>query len=113
LSTIIELMTAMVFKNGMRPVHPGEVLREDFLRPAALSANALAKALHVPAPRINDIVRERRGISADTAMRLARYFGGDAQSWLNLQTLHDLRVAEIANARRIEREVTPSTSSAA
>lgn len=94
-------------KNGMRPVHPGELLREDFLRPARLSANALAKALHVPAPRINDIVRERRGISADTAMRLARYFGGDARSWLNLQAVYDLRVAQIANARRIEREVTP------
>src|SRR5262245_15213906 len=66
-------------KNGMRPVHPGEILKEDFLKPAGLSVNALAKALHVPAPRINDIVLERRGITADTAMRLARYFGGDAQ----------------------------------
>jgi addiction module HigA family antidote len=98
----------MTFKNGMRPVHPGEILREDFLRPAGLSANALAKALHVPAPRINDIVRERRGITADTAMRLARYFGGDAQSWLNLQSVYDLRIAERANARRIEREVKPA-----
>ena len=98
----------MTFKNGMRPVHPGEVLREDFLRPAGLSANGLAKALHVPAPRINDIVRERRGITADTAMRLARYFGGDAQSWLNLQSVYDLRVAERANARRIEREIKPA-----
>jgi len=97
----------MRIKNGMRPVHPGEVLREDFLRPAGLTANALAKALHVPAPRINDIVRERRGVSADTAMRLARYFGGDARSWLNLQAIYDLRLAEIANARRIEREIMP------
>jgi addiction module HigA family antidote len=95
----------MSFKNGMRPVHPGEVLREDFLRPAGMTANALAKALRVPAPRINDIVRKRRGITADTAMRLARYFGGDAQSWLNLQTLYDLRIAEKANARKIDREV--------
>ena len=94
-------------KNGMRPVHPGEVLREDFLRPAGLTANALAKALHVPAPRINDVVRERRGVSADTAMRLARFFGGDARSWLNLQAIYDLRLAEIANARRIEREIMP------
>lgn len=100
----------MNFKNGMRPVHPGEVLREDFLRPAGLTANALAKALHVPAPRINDIVRERRGITADTAMRLARYFGGDAQSWLNLQTLYDLRVAEKASAQRIQREIIPAAS---
>jgi addiction module HigA family antidote len=67
--------TAMI-KNGMRPVHPGEILREDCLVPLGTSANALAKALNVPAPRINDIVRERRGVSADTAMRLARYFGG-------------------------------------
>ena len=97
----------MKIKNGMRPVHPGEVLREDFLRPAGLTANALAKRLRVPAPRINDIVRERRGVSADTAMRLARYFGGDARSWLNLQAIYDLRLAEIANARKIEREVMP------
>ena len=91
----------------MRPVHPGEVLREDFLRPSGLTANALARHLRVPAPRINDIVRERRGVSADTAMRLARFFGGDARSWLNLQASYDLRVAEIANARKIEREVMP------
>lgn len=97
-----------MFKNGMRPVHPGEVLREDYLRPRNMSANALAKALNVPAPRINDVVRERRGITADTAMRLARYFGGDARSWLNLQAAYDLRMAERANAKRIEREVTPA-----
>jgi addiction module HigA family antidote len=103
----------MSFKNGMRPVHPGEVLREDFLRPAGLTANALAKALRVPAPRINDIVRERRGITADTAMRLARFFGGDAQSWLNLQTQYDLRIAERVSARKIDREVTPRTDHAA
>ena len=94
-------------KNGMRPVHPGEVLREDYLVPLNMSANALAKALSVPAPRINDIVRERRGVSADTAMRLARYFGGDARSWLNLQAAYDLRVAEIENAKRIDREIVP------
>ncbi len=99
----------MAFKNGMRPVHPGEVLREDFMRPAGLSANALAKALRIPTPRINDVVRERRGITADTALRLARYFGGDAQSWLNLQSIYDLRVAEIANRKKIEREIEPMT----
>jgi addiction module HigA family antidote len=97
----------------MRPVHPGEILKEDFLKPAGLSVNALAKALHVPAPRINDIVLERRGITADTAMRLARYFGGDAQSWLNLQMLYDLRVAERKSARQIEREVVPAERSRA
>jgi addiction module HigA family antidote len=72
-----------------------------------LTANALAKALHVPAPRINDIVRERRGVTADTAMRLARYFGGDAHSWMHLQAIYELRLAEKANARTIEREVMP------
>ena len=87
-----------MFKNGMRPVHPGEVLREDYLKPTGISAHALAKQLHVPASRINDIVLERRGISADTALRLCRFFGGDAQSWLNLQTAYDLRVAELDEA---------------
>ncbi len=101
---------SQVFKNGMRPVHPGEVLREDYLLASGMSANALAKALNVPAPRINDVVRERRGITADTALRLARYFGGDARSWLMLQTNYELRLAEIANARRIEREVSPATT---
>ena len=99
-----------MLKNGMRPVHPGEILREDYLAPLNLSANALAKALSVPAPRINDVVRERRGITADTAMRLARYFGGDARSWLNLQAAYDLRLAEQANAKRIEREITPAAA---
>ena len=99
-----------MIKNGMRPVHPGEVLRADFLKPLGMTANALAKALSVPAPRINDVVRGRRGVSADTAMRLARYFGGDARSWLNLQTAYDLRVAEIGNAKRIAREVSPSAA---
>jgi addiction module HigA family antidote len=99
-----------MFKDGMRPVHPGEVLREDYLTPLNMSANALAKALNVPAPRVNDVVRERRGITADTAMRLARYFGGDTRSWLNLQAAYDLRIAERANAKGIEREVTPAAA---
>ncbi len=98
-----------MIKNGMRPVHPGEVLREDYLVPLDMSANALAKALNVPAPRINDVVRERRGVTADTAMRLARYFGGDARSWLNLQAAYDLRVAEQAIGKKIEREVAPAS----
>ena len=99
-----------MIKNGMRPVHPGEILREDFLVPLGMSANALSKALNVPAPRINDIARERRGITADTAMRLARYFGGDARSWMNLQAAYDLRVAEIENAKRIEKEIVPAAA---
>lgn len=99
-----------MLKNGMRPVHPGEILREDFLVALGMSANALAKALNVPAPRINDVVRERRGITADTAMRLARYFGGDARSWMNLQAAYDLRIAEIENAKRIEKEIIPAAA---
>ncbi|MDR5777724.1 MULTISPECIES: HigA family addiction module antitoxin [unclassified Caballeronia] len=99
-----------MFKNGMRPVHPGEVLREDYLAPLGMSANALANALHVTAGRINDIVRERRGITPDTAMRLARYFGGDAQSWMNLQLMYDMKIAERDLARNIEREIAPRES---
>lgn len=94
-------------KNGMRPVHPGEILREDYLAPMGLTANALATALHVTPARINDIVRERRGITADTALRLARFFGGDAQSWLNLQAIHDLRQAEIKTGDLIARTIAP------
>ena len=97
----------MSIKNGMRTVHPGEVLREDYLVPLSMSANALSKRLHIPASRINDIVLERRGVSADTALRLAQFFGGQAQSWLNLQTQYDLRVAEIDKAALIAREIEP------
>ncbi len=148
-------------KINMRPVHPGEILREDFMRPLRrlteimvstprallshqckarfagngnvlakkrnaavmaqggpnvniisvsllkLSANTLAKALHVPAGRINDIVLERRGITPDTALRLARYFGGDARSWLNLQAEYDLKLAMEEKGSTIEHEVEP------
>ncbi len=84
----------------LRPVHPGEVLREDFLAPLGLSVNALSLALGVPATRIHEIVKERRAVSADTALRLAQYFGGDAASWLALQANYDLKTlparAEIA-----------------
>jgi addiction module HigA family antidote len=83
-------------RNGMRPIHPGEILREEFLVPLKLSANALAIALGVPAPRINDVARERRGITADTALRLARYFGTSAEFWMGLQADYDLRIAETA-----------------
>lgn len=96
-----------MFKNGMRAVHPGEVLREDYLKPLNMSANALAKALHVPASRINDIVLERRGVTADTALRLERYFGSDAEGWINLQAIYDLKVAQKQAARTIEKEVAP------
>ena len=80
----------------MRPVHPGEVLREEFLRPLNLTSNALADALRVAQARIEEIVEERGAVTADTALRLARYFGGDAKSWLNLQQTYDLQVAEKA-----------------
>lgn len=89
-------------KNKMRPVHPGEILREDYLEPLGMSAHALAMALHVAAPRINDIVLERRAITPDTALRLARYFGGDAQSWLNLQSAYDLKVAAVQLGKRLQ-----------
>jgi len=92
-------------KNGMRPIHPGEILREEYMAPLGLSANALAAALHVTPARVNDIVRERRGVTADTALRLARYFGTDAQSWLNLQSMYELRKAEIEAGERIAAEV--------
>ena len=79
----------------MRPVHPGEVLDEDYVDPLGLSANALAKQLGVPASRINNNVLERRDVTADTALRLTRCFGDYVQSWLNLQTIYDLKVTEI------------------
>jgi len=94
-------------KNGLRPIHPGEVLREDYLKPLGISANALAQALKVPASRVNDIVLERRGVTVDTAMRLVRYFGGDVQSWMNLQTAFEIKVAQKALAGKIEKEVLP------
>ena len=94
-------------RNGMRPVHPGEVLREDYLKPLGMSSNALAVAMHVPASRINDIVLERRGVTVDTAMRLVRFFGGDVQSWMNLQTAYEVKVAQKTLARRIEKEIVP------
>ena len=94
-------------RNSMRPIHPGELLREEFLVPLGLSAHALAQALRVPATRVNEIVNERRAISADTAMRLGRYFGTTAEFWLNLQTAFDLRSAQIDLKARIERDVLP------
>jgi addiction module HigA family antidote len=93
-------MECDMIKNGMRPVHPGEVLREDYLKPLGMTANALAKALHVPASRNNDIVLERRGVTADTALRLTHYFGGTAQGWINMQAT--LRLQDRGQAGRQE-----------
>lgn len=87
--------------NGMRPIHPGEVLREEFLLPMGLSAHALALALHVPAPRINDIVREKRAVTADTAMRLGRFFGMSAEFWMGLQADYEMAQARGALAAEL------------
>ncbi|ACL71147.1 HigA family addiction module antitoxin [Thioalkalivibrio sulfidiphilus] len=91
----------------MRPIHPGEILREEYLAPLGMSVNALARALRVPATRLHEIVNERRAVSADTALRLARFFGGDAQSWLNLQSTYELRLAEAERGDIIKKEVAP------
>ena len=95
--------------NRMRPVHPGEILRGDFLAPVALRVNALALALGVPAPRIDEIVKERRSVTADTAERLARYFGGDAESWLSLQAAYDLKT--LPTRAEIRKRVEPRSAS--
>jgi addiction module HigA family antidote len=104
---------AMTLVNGMRPIHPGEILREEFLIPLGLSANALAIALRVPAPRINDIARERRAVTADTALRLARYFGTSAEFWLGLQSDYDMKIALAEYGARINQDVAPMEQTAA
>lgn len=96
-----------MIKNNMRPIHPGEILREEFLEPLGMSANALSMALRVPAPRINEVVRERRGVSTDTALRLARFFSTTPQFWLNLQTSFDLKQTELEIGKKIEHEIHP------
>ena len=89
------------------PVHPGEILREDFLAPLALSVYRLARALNVPRTRLNDIVLGRRSVTVDTALRLGRYFGTTPEFWLNLQTRHDLDVADRTLRLEIERQIEP------
>lgn len=93
--------------NNMRPIHPGEILREEYLKELGISANALAIALRVPASRIDQIIKEKRSLSPDTALRLTKYFGGDAQSWLNLQTAYDLKKAMTEIGPLIDTEVLP------
>ena len=102
----------MSVRNGMTPVHPGEILRDE-LDELGLSANALAKALGVPVNRITMILNGQRGVSADTALRLARYLGTTPQLWMNLQKSWELRRAEIESGREIEQRVTPRPSAAA
>ena len=92
-----------MFKNGMRAVHPGEVLREDYLAPLDMSVNALPIALAVPAIRIHEIVKERCSVTADTAARLAQYFGGDVASWLVMQANYDLKT--LPTLKDIQRQV--------
>ncbi len=92
----------------MPPVHPGEILREDFMKPLGLSVNKVALELHVPATRIGEIVHERRRITAETALRLARYFKTNAEFWLNLQIFYDLEVTKrLGKVSEIERQVQP------
>ena len=96
-------------RTKMAPVHPGEILRADFMQPLHLSMNRLALDLRVPVTRIAEIVHERRGITPDTALRLARYFNTSAAFWMNLQTAYDLEVAQDKLADNINREVRPAS----
>jgi len=96
-----------MFKNGMRPVHPGEVLVEDYIKPMGVSVRAVALALHVPYSRLSEITKGERGVTADTALRLERYFGSEAQGWLNLQSAYDLRIAQTAAGKVIIKQIQP------
>lgn len=101
-----------MFKNGMRPVHPGEILLEDYIKPMGVSVRAVAIALHVPYSRLSEITKGQRGVTADTALRLERYFGSEAQGWLNLQSAYELRVAETSVGKTIAKEITPIAAAA-
>ncbi len=90
--------------------HPGEMLREEFLAPFGITQNALAMKIHVPATRIGDIIHGRRGITPDTALRLARFFGNSPEFWLNLQQMYDLSKAKLELNQTIEREVEAYTA---
>jgi len=92
--------------NNMRPIHPGEIIKEEYLKPLGMSVNALAVALRVPAPRIYDVVKQKRGVSIDTALRLAKYFNTTAQFWMNLQVSYDLKIAR-QSMEKIENEIIP------
>jgi addiction module HigA family antidote len=96
-----------MIKNGMRPVHPGEVLLEEFMKPSdpPINANMLAKALEVPANRITAIIKGQRGITGDTAVRLAAFFDTTAELWMNLQKTYELRLAERALSRKVRKHI--------
>ena len=98
--------------NKMRPVHPGEILRQDYLVPLGMSANRLAIALRVPVTRISKILNQERAVTPDTALRLARYFGGDAQTWLNLQAAYDLKTLVQKHGQEIEQTIRPMDKAA-
>lgn len=99
-------------KNGMRPIHPGEILREDYLVPLGMSSNQLALRLRVPANRVSAIVNESRAVTAETALRLARFFKTTPEFWMNLQRSFDLRTAEIEAGATIEHDVQPMAAQA-
>ena len=94
------------------PIHPGEMLREEFMKPLSITINGLALELHVPVTRISEIVNERRGISADTGLRLARYFGTSADFWMNLQKEYELILARQKALKTIEKQVQKRTIAA-
>ena len=98
--------------NKMRPVHPGEILRQDYLAPLGMSANRLAIELRVPVTRISKILNQERAVTPDTALRLARYFGGDAQTWLNLQAAYDLKTLVQKHGQEIEQTIRPMDEAA-
>lgn len=102
-----------MFKNGMRPIHPGEILLKDYIQPMGISVRALSIALNIPYSRLREMVDGKRGISADTALRLQRYFGSEAQGWLALQASYDWPIAEKQSAKLISREIEPLVMDAA
>lgn len=111
MSTITnEVNVSKAKKNRLPPIHPGEILREEFLVPLGMSSHELAMAIRVPATRINDIVNEKRGITADTALRLSRYFSTTSRFWMNMQASWELEVAEDHLGQTVKREVSPRTA---
>ena len=99
--------------NTLKPIHPGEILREEFMKPLSLTQYRLAKDISVPPRRINEIFHEKRAITADTALRLGRYFGNSARFWMNLQSRYELESAKAVLKDRLDKEVTPQDSRAA
>jgi len=110
LSIIIEISEVFMAEKKLPPIHPGEILLEEFLKPMSLSQYRLAKDIGVPARRINEIVQGKRVISADTALRLSRYFGLSERFWMNLQARYDIEVEKDRLAGRLEREVLAYTA---